>query len=419
MTTDRTNWAGSFSYDARRVHAPRSEDELREIVAASTRVRALGSRHSFSQVANTDGDLVSLADLPRTVSVDAAGSTVTVAAGMRYGEVCRELHEHGFAMHNLGSLPHISMAGAVATATHGSGDGNASLASAVSALEMVTADGELVTVDRDADAERFGGMVVALGALGIVVRMTLDVVPTFEVRQDVYEGLALDTFEKNADEIFAGAYSVSLFTDFVAPTMTAWLKSRVDDVDPAGPDPDWMGARRAASAHHPVPGMSAESCTGQLGVPGPWYDRLPHFRLDFTPSNGAELQSEYLVPRAAAADALRALHGIGEHIAPVLQICELRTVAADEQWLSPAYRQDVVAFHFTWVRDAAAVMPVLKLMEQQLAPYYARPHWGKLFTHEPGHLRSLFPRLSDFRALRHELDPRGTFGNAFVDQHIG
>lgn len=417
MSAPRTNWAGNITYGARRVHTPASVDELREVVAGSSRIRALGSRHSFSEVADTDGDLVSLAGLPHAVEVDAAAATVTVAAGMRYGDLCRPLHEQGWALHNLGSLPHISVAGAVATATHGSGDQLGNLAAAVAALQLVTADGDLVTLRRGDDD--FAGAVVGLGALGIVAGLTLDVVPSFDVRQEVYEDLSRETLEKRFDEIFATAYSVSVFTDWSAPTVRSWVKRRLSEPDGWAPDPTWMDARLADGPRHPVPGMPAVNCTAQLGVAGPWYDRLPHFRLDFTPSSGEELQSEYLVPRAVAADALRALGRVADRIAPVLQICEIRTVAADDLWLSPAYGQDVVGFHFTWVRDSAAVLPVLPLMERELAPFGARPHWGKLFTVDPDRLPELFPRLADFRRLRDRLDPQRTFGNAFVDRHLG
>ncbi len=419
MTTERTNWAGTITYGAARIHRPTSIDQLQHLVAEATKIRALGSRHSFNDVANTDGDLVSLASLPVQFSLDHERSTVTVAAGARHGDVCHSLHDNGYALHNLGSLPHISMAGAVATATHGSGDGNRNLAASVTSMELVTGDGELVTVSRADDPDRFPGTVVALGALGIVVSMTVEVVPTFDVRQQVYEGLARTTFAANFEEIVSSAYSVSVFTDFANSDLIVWRKRRVTEPEDPAPGAAWMGARQATGLRHPVPGLPVENCTGQLGVPGPWYDRLPHFRLDFTPSSGSEVQSEYLVPREHAVDALRALDGLAQHIAPVLQVCEIRTVAADDLWLSPAYERDVVGFHFTWVKDPDAVLAVLGLIEKRLAPFEARPHWGKLFAIGPDVLPSLFPRLPDFRALRREFDPAGVFSNAFVNRHIG
>lgn len=415
MSAERTNWAGNLTYGATRIHTPSSVEELQDVVARTTRIRALGSRHSFSDVADTTGELVSVAGLPPRVDVDAAARTVTVAAGLRYGDLAEQLHRQGWALHNLGSLPHLSVAGAVATATHGSGDGNGNLATAVAALHLVRADGELVTLRRG--EPDFDGAVVALGALGVVVAVTLDVVPAFDVRQVVYDDLALDTVGERFDDIFAAAYSVSVFTDW-AGTTRGWVKHRVGDGDWT-PDPVWMGARPADGPRNPVPGMPAVNCTEQLGVPGPWYDRLPHFRLEFTPSSGEELQSEFLVPRAHGVAAFSAVAALAGHIAPVLQICELRTVAADDLWLSPSYGRDVVGIHFTWRKDPEGVAPVLARIERALSPYEPRPHWGKLFTVAPGQVRERYPRLADFRRLRGEYDPDGRFGNAFTARYLG
>ncbi|WP_083460083.1 D-arabinono-1,4-lactone oxidase [Jiangella muralis] len=415
MSAERTNWAGNLTYGATRIHTPSSVEELQDVVARTGRIRALGSRHSFSDVADTTGELVSVAGLPPRVDVDAAARTVTVAAGLRYGDLAEQLHRQGWALHNLGSLPHISVAGAVATATHGSGDGNGNLATAVAALHLVRADGELVTLRRG--EPDFDGAVVAFGALGVVAAVTLDVVPAFDVRQVVYDDLALDTVGERFDEIFAAAYSVSVFTDWAATTRS-WVKHRLGDGDWT-PDPEWMGARAADGPRNPVPGMPAVNCTEQLGVPGPWYDRLPHFRLEFTPSSGDELQSEFLVPRAHGVAAFGAVAALAGHIAPVLQICELRTVAADELWLSPSYGRDVVGFHFTWRKDPEGVAPVLARIERALAPYEPRPHWGKLFTVAPEQVRERYPRLADVRRLRGEYDPDGCFGNAFTARYLG
>jgi alditol oxidase len=414
----RTNWAGNVTFAARRFHQPATVAELQAIVAGSTRVRALGAGHSFNRLADTTGDLVAVAGLPRVIEIDSANDAVAVSAGLSYGEVAAELNRAGRALPNLASLPHISVAGACATGTHGSGDGNGSLATAVSAAEMVTSDGDLVTVSRRADPARFPGMVVALGALGIVTTVDLDTVPAFHVRQYVYEDLAFDQVTAHFGQIMSSAYSVSLFTDWRAPRIRqAWLKRRADAVSPP-PEPGWMGARLADGPRNPVPGMSPANCTGQLGMPGPWHERLPHFRAELTPSAGDELQSEFLLPRALAASALLALDRIAGQLAPVTQVCEIRTVAADDLWLSPAYMQDSVAFHFTWVSDWPAVAPVLALVQERLMELRARPHWGKLFTASPGMLRGRYPRLNDFRRLMHEYDPSGKFRNDFLDGYL-
>lgn len=414
-----TNWAGNVTFRADGVHRPTSLRQVQSLVARSGKVRALGSGHSFNDIADTGGALVSLADLPPALELDTAAATVKVGASMRYAELGRRLHGKGFALPNLASLPHISVAGSIATATHGSGDSNGNLATAVSALEMVTADGDLVSLDRDRDGDHFQGVVVGLGALGIVVNVTLDVTPAFDVRQYVYEALPLEVLDEHFSDLVSRAYSVSLFTGWRDSRIDqVWVKHRVDDMDARPGEEDWFGARPADGPRHPVPGMSAVHCTEQLGVPGPWFERLPHFRPDFTPSSGAELQSEYLVPRRHAVGALRAVNEVADRVAPVLQISEIRTVAADELWMSPSYRQDTVALHFTWVEDVHAVLPVLALLEERLAPFDARPHWGKLFTTPPEVLRSRYRRLPDFHALVRHYDPAGTFANEFLDRHL-
>ncbi|GGL00320.1 putative xylitol oxidase [Sphaerisporangium melleum] len=417
MVQRLTNWAGNITFLADRVERPASLDELRDLVAGSAKVRVLGSGHSFNRIADTPGVLVSLDGLPASVEIDTAASVVRLTGGVRYAELGRLLHGKGYAVRNLASLPHISVAGSCATATHGSGVTNGSLATAVSAVEIVTAAGDLVTFERGGDG--FDGAVVALGALGAVVSVTLDIVPAFDVRQYVYEGLPAGALDDHFDEIVSRAYSVSMFTDWRTSLINqVWVKERLDEAAGPVPLPDLFGATPAGGPRHPVPGMSAVHCTEQMGVPGPWFERLPHFRPDFTPSSGEELQSEYMVARADAVAAFHALREISDRIAPVLQICEIRTIAADRHWLSPFYERDTVAYHFTWKKDPEAVLPVLGLIEDRLASFTPRPHWGKLFTLSPETLRARYERLPEFQALARRHDPAATFANAFVTDHV-
>ncbi|MEH1102130.1 FAD-binding protein [Micromonospora sp. CPCC 205561] len=408
----RRNWAGNVRYSARRYHRPSSVDELRRLVADSDRLRVVGTGHSFNRLGDTTGDLVSLAGLPAAVRLDPKRRRVTVPAAMRYGELAARLHERGYALANLASLPHISVAGAVATGTHGSGATVGNLASAVAGLELVTADGELLTVDRAADGDTFAGMVVSLGALGVVTRVTLDVVPTFDIRQYVRLGLPRAAL----DAAFASAYSVSVFTDWRSPRLReVWVKQRAED---APPPADWLDTTPADEPRHPVLGMPPRNCTPQFGEPGPWHERLPHFRFGFTPSSGEELQSEYHVSRASAPAVLAALDPVAHLIAPVLQVCELRVVAADGLWLSPNHGRDSLALHFTWIADAAAVLPVVAAVEERLAPFSPRPHWGKVFTLAPPTVAAAWPRHADFLALARRLDPAGTFRTDLLDRYL-
>jgi xylitol oxidase len=395
-----TNWAGNVTFQARTLAEPASLDELRALVAHSGHVRALGARHSFSRIADTTGTHVSLAGLPPLIEIDSAARQVRIGGGIRYTELAPRLTAAGWALPNLASLPHITVAGACATGTHGSGDGNGNLATSVVELEMVTATGDLVTIDRE--HPDFCGVVVALGQLAIVSALTLELVPSFDIAQYVYDDLPHERLDAEFDAIFASGYSVSVFTDLRRNQL--WCKRLASD--PA-PPPDWFGARPADGPRNPVPGMPVQNATEQGGVPGPWHERLPHFRAEFTPSAGAELQSEYLLPRSHAVAALQAVRELHDEITAVLQICEIRTVAADELWLSPSYRRPTVGVHLTWVDDTAAVLPAVAAVEERLAPFEARPHWAKVYL-APGRCE----RLADFTRLTHKFDADGKFGQA-------
>ena len=413
----RTNWAGNVAFGASRTARPGALAELQAEVAAADRVRALGTGHSFNAIADTDGLLVSVAGLPRVLEVDSRAQVVRVSAGTRFGELTGPLHDAGFALHNLGSLPHISVGGAVATGTHGSGVTNGTLASAVRALELVTADGELRRLSREQDGDRLDGCVIALGALGVVTAVELAVEPTYDVRQHVYDDLPREVLRDRLDEVLAAGYSVSVFDDWGAGAVPqVWRRLRVTADDAGDAPAHWLGATAADGPRHPVPGLSGTICTEQGGVRGPWHARLPYFRLEFTPSSGDELQSEWFVRRQDAPAALQALDGLRDRIAAVLHVGELRTIAAEPLWLSPSAGRDTVAVHFTWVRDLAAVLLVVQAVEECLAPFGARPHWAKLHATSAVSLRERYDRYDDFVALARELDPTGVFRNHLLDR---
>src|SRR5258708_16378034 len=419
MIENLSNWAGNYTYRARGLHFPETIEQVQELVNSSSKLKVLGSRHSFNDIADSPGDLISLDHFDRLLAIDRERHTVTVDAGVRYGQICRELEREGYALHNLASLPHISVAGACATATHGSGDRNGNLATAVRALEMITAEGELVTLSRAQQPERFDGAVVGLGALGVVTRLTLDISPSFAMRQAVYENLALAQLENHFDEITGSAYSVSLFTDWRSPRFNqVWLKRRVTDAADLELEAQFFGATLATRRLHPIGELSAESCTEQLGQRGPWHERLPHFRMDFTPSAGEELQAEYFLPRPQALAAMHAVFQLQPQLSKLLMISEIRTIAADGLWMSTCYQRDCVALHFTWQRDWPAVRQVLPIIEARLAPLGARPHWGKLFTLSPAQVQAGYARLAGFQNLLGEYDPGGKFRHAFVDRYI-
>jgi xylitol oxidase len=409
-----TNWAGNYTYRARRLHRPTTLEQVQEIVASAPAVRVLGSRHSFTGIGDST-ELLTLDELPADVVVDHAARTASFTAGLSYGELVRPLTAEAVALANLASLPHISIAGAVATATHGSGDGNGNLATAVAGLEMVTSEGELMTAARgDPD---FNGLVVGLGALGAVTRITLDIEPAYQVRQRVFEGLRWEALFEHFDAITSSGYSVSVFTVWGESAGQVWVKSR-GAAEPAGASGALFGATPAAVGRNPIPGLDPVNSTPQLGVPGPWSQRLPHFRLGFTPSAGEEIQSEYFVARRHAIGAIEAVRALAGMIAPLLQVSEIRTIAADELWLSPQYGQDTVGIHFTWVRDQQAVEPALVKIEAALAPFDARPHWGKLFLVGADTIAASYERLGDFIDLLARIDPRAAFRNEWLETRV-
>ena len=415
----RTNWAGNLTYSAPNLFEPRSVEEVQTAVRDHRHLRALGSRHSFNAIADSPENQISLHAL-NAIDLDPAAKTVTVGAGVRYGDLAPVIDARGFALHNLASLPHISVAGAIATATHGSGLHNGNLATAVSALEFVNARGDLVRLSRAPESrqasEKFQGAAVHLGALGILTRTTLDVQPTYQVAQTVYLDLPMAALEHHLEEIFAAGYSVSLFTDWQNGRITqVWIKRRTDHADvPTTLGPDFFGARPATEKMHPILGHPAEACTEQLGVPGPWYERLPHFKMNFTPSSGQELQTEYFVPVEHGYQAIRAVETLRDQITPHLFITELRTIAADDLWMSMAYRRRSLAIHFTWKPEWPQVRAILPQIEARLAPFSARPHWAKLFTLPPTQLQALYPRLADFKSLAATYDPEAKFRNPFL-----
>jgi len=413
------NWSGNVVFRASRSHRPSSVAELQSVVAGASRLRAVGTAHSFNRIADTTADLVSVGGLPPVLEIDSRQRRVRVSAGTRYGELVGPLHDAGLALPNLGSLPHISIGGACATGTHGSGVHNGTLASAVSALELVTADGSLIRLSRADDPEVFDGAVIALGGLGVVTVLELDLQPSFDVRQHVYDDLPHATVQERYDEIVRAGYSVSLFSDWRDPQVhTAWRKLRTDAADADDAPDTWFGAELADGPRHPIPGMAGDTCTEQLGVPGPWHTRLPHFRLEYTPSSGQELQSEWFVRREDAVTALELLADLREQVAQVLLIGELRTIAADPLWLSPSAGRDTAALHFTWVLDEAAVVPVVRAVDDRLAELGARPHWGKVLTATPDRVRGLYDRYADFEALLRTYDPAGKLRNELLEAYF-
>ncbi|CAM3698842.1 FAD-binding protein [Aquirufa aurantiipilula] len=414
--TSETNWAGNLTYSAKKIVYPTSIEELRKEVLAAKQPKALGSKHSFNTIANSTDTLISTSKLDKLLSIDRQKMWVWVESGIKYGTLGLLLDKEGFALHNLASLPHISVAGACATATHGSGDKNGNLSSAVRGIELMKSDG---TIERwEQGHPDFNGVVVNLGALGIVTKMALAIQPKFEVSQFVFENLSMNQLKDHFNEIYQEGYSVSMFTHWENKNINQlWIKKR-SDAKNIHPVKEYFGATAATSHLHPIKINSPINCTDQMGISGPWYERLPHFKMGFTPSNGAELQAEYFVPRKFAYQAIMAVEAIHSIFVPYLFVTEIRSIAADELWLSPAYQQDMIAIHFTWKPDTKNVLAVLPKIEAALEPFEVKPHWGKLFTMSPKKLQARYPKFKDFQALAKRLDPQGRCRNEFLNRNL-
>jgi xylitol oxidase len=419
QTQPLRNWAGNYQYSTSGVTSATSLAQVQDFVRKHAHFKVLGTRHCFNGIADSADQFLSIREMNEIVGLDRAERTVTIESGMSYGQLCPSLDRDGFALHNLASLPHISIAGACATGTHGSGVDNGNLSTAVSAFEVVTAGGDVLSIARSKDLHTFQATVVNLGALGVVTKVTLDVLPAFTMRQDVYLDLSMAQVRQHFEDIVSAGYSVSLFTDWQRGRVNeVWVKRRLEKGETSTASQDFYGARPATANVHPIVELSAENCTEQMGVAGPWYERLPHFRMGFTPSSGKELQSEYFVARSNAVDAISAVERLRDHVSPHLMITELRTIAADDLWMSPCYKRPSLAIHFTWKQDWPAVRKVLPMIERELAPFEVRPHWGKLFTIPSAQLQKRYAMSAEFKRLVAEHDPHGKFRNAFLTAHL-
>lgn len=413
----RTNWSGNLTYHTDKLFEPSSVAELQQIVKEHPSIRPLGTHHAFNGIADSTRAQVSLSKF-KDISIDEKAQTVTVGTGVRYGDVAPVIDAKGFALHNLASLPHISVPGAIATGTHGSGLHNGNLSTSVAAIEFVDAQGELHRLSR-ADGDPFHGAVVNLGLFGVMTKVTLDLEPTFQVAQTVYTDLPFSELEHHFDDIFGAGYSVSIFTDWQQSRATElWLKRRVTSGERLDTPALFYNAKLATKNLHPIPALDPVNCTPQRNEPGPWYERLPHFRMNFTPSSGEELQTEYFVPRSQAYQAIRAVETLHDRITPHLFTTELRTIAADPLWMSMAYQRDSLAIHFTWKREWPEVQKILPLIETKLAPFHPRPHWAKLFTLKAAQLRGVYPKMNEFKALVQQYDPNGKFRNEFITTEL-
>ena len=414
----RDNWAGTFHYHTDRVLQPQSAQEVCQAVKSVSNVRALGTRHSFNGIADSTSAQISTLGLTGC-RIDASAKIATVGSGMKYGDLAKVLDKAGFALANMASLPHISVGGSIATATHGSGLRNGNLPSSVRGLEFVAADGTLHTLRADRDGDTFKGAVVGLGSLGIVTQVDLAIQPTYNMTQIVYQNLNFGQLEHNFEAIMNTGYSTSLFTNWQHhQAWQVWIKRRVDQDGGTAPPASFYGATLAKEKLHPVLGQNPEKATEQGNIVGKWYERLPHFKMEFTPSTGREIQTEYFVPFESGYQAVLAVESLRDQITPHLFVTELRAIAADDLWLSMAYQRRSLAIHFTWKPEWDAVMRLLPQIEAKLKPFSPRPHWAKVNTLRAAQIDSIYPRMGDFKRLMKQYDPQGKFVNSYMQEEV-
>lgn len=407
------NWAGNYTYKAEETEFPETIEALVHRLRTLSKGKALGTQHCFNDIADTSGIQLSTRHLNAILELNKKEGYVLVESGIKYGDLGKLLHQQGWALHNLASLPHISVGGSCATATHGSGIGNGNLATAMLGFELATPQGELLWADPQTKPDLFFGAGVSMGALGIMTKIKLAIQPTFFVAQYVYENLPMDTLKDNFDTIMGAGYSVSFFTHWLDKNINqVWIKSRQEA--PQEMPTEFYGATPATTDLHPIKVNSPVNCTPQMGVVGPWHERLPHFKMDFTPSNGEELQSEFFVSRENAYEAIMAVEALHEKIAPLLFVTEIRCIAADSFWMSTAYKRESVAIHFTWKPNTPGVMALLPELEAVLKPFEARPHWGKIFTQPAAEMQQLYTKFNDFLQLKKVLDPKGILSNPYL-----
>ena len=404
------NWAGNIKFQDSKTIAPKSIAEIQNIVRKNPKVKARGTAHCFNTIADTKHLALLLDQMPKEIIINKEKKSVTVSAGLKYGEVAEELHKNGWALHNLASLPHISIAGAIATGTHGSGSNNGILATAVKSFDVVLADGSFRNIN-SSDGDLFYGGVIGLGLIGIVVRVELEIQPTFNLGQNVYLEMSRNNFRNNFEEIMNSGYSVSYVTTWQqAVDGEVWVKF----LEGSNPPKELFGSKPATEKLHLLKNHSAEPCNDQLGIIGPWHLRLPHFKMEFTPSSGTELQSEFFVNKAQASSVLLALEAIADQISIPLMGSEIRTIASDNFWMSPQYKSDDVGLHFTW-KQVPETFEAVKAIEEVLAAFHYRPHLGKIYSATPAYISSVFPKFKNFQQLITEIDPKNKFGNEMTD----
>jgi FAD-linked oxidoreductase len=430
-STRWTNWARNQSCRPAEICRPDSLEALRRRVgearAAGRKLRLAGAGHSWSPLACTDGCLISLSRLDRVVEIDAAARTATVEAGMSMGRLVEALDEQGLALPTIGGMLRQSVGGTIATATHGTGAAYGNLATAVTRLESLTPAGELRSWT--ADASGFHGAVVSLGALGPVVRLTLQCEPAFGVRSEEYP-LPIEGLVRHLDQYLAENDYFQFFD--LVHTERAYLFCMNRDAAGMAAKSRWRRLREwVAAGMETLSSSAAMWLTDKLplAIPlsqkvalvtllsgktrlGRSFEVLSHENIGFR-----YRELEVAIPRERAAEAVRAVRKmVKDQGLRVDMPITYRFVKADGLWLSPAYGRDTCYVSFaTARRDPAFVESFFDEAERLMRRFDGRPHWGKCFSSKREYFQRAYPKWQDFDALRARLDPERAYANDMID----
>lgn len=427
------NWGRSASVRPVRVERPRSPEGVQRAVKAAQAqgltVKAVGAGHSFTGIAVAPGVLLELDDMQGLVSADAGSGLVTVLGGTRLHRMPGLLAPYGLAMQNLGDIDRQSIAGAIATGTHGTGKGFGGIATQVRGLTLVTAEGEFLRIDAERNADMLSGAVVGLGALGIVVEVTLQCVPAFllhAVDSRVPIDDALETLHERAADADHLEFYWHPHTDVALmktqtrlpesaarhpiPMLRRWVDETVLSNGVFGA---YCAASRIAPAIIPPFNRLAVRLTGHAEYTDRSHRVLVHDRaVRFR-------EMEYAIPADDVVPAVQAIRKLIDQRGWRIEFpIEVRFAAADDLWLSTAYGRDsaYVAVHRYWRADPRAYFDAV---EQIMLDLGGRPHWGKLHSLDDEQLRARYPRFDDFLALRNRLDPGRLFGNRHLERVLG
>ncbi len=422
------NWAGDQSCTPLAIQRPRTREQLVAAVAsaasAGQRLRVAGSGHSFTEAALTDGTMLRVEALNRVLDADPASGLVKVEAGIVLADLNERLHERGLALENLGDIDRQTLAGAISTATHGTGTGLRNISAQVEAIELVTADGELRSLEGGGEllAARVG-----LGALGAIYSVTLRAVPAFTLhRVDTPRplGEVLDRFDELADRNDHFEFFVFPHTDMaltiernrseLAPKPPGRLGAWVSDVLVENTLGD-LALRLTRRRPSLIPRLSAAAA--KMMSQGERLDRS--YRIFANERRIRFTEMEYALPREHGPEAVRrVLELIGRRGNEVAMPIECRVVAADDALLSPAHERPTayVAVH---QYQGMQWRPYFEAVEEIMGSYEGRPHWGKRHfqTHET--LAGRYPRWADFAAVRDRLDPERAFANEYTERVLG